>query len=404
MDRIRIALIGAGWIARQHLNAYGWLAEHGVDTFELVAVCDPNTEAARGCAQAIDGFQGHAAARVYADIPALLAGEPDLLAVDVGTPHHAVAALPCLEAGKHVLVEKPVGLTIREGRAILDAAERNHCLLAVAENGRRTWQARLARWAIDRGMIGVPRMGVWDSRVWWTHYRDWRHHKVQAGGGRALDYGVHCINLWRYLLGEARTVYGLTRLYEPYKYFEPPHRPYHYPYQHIYKETQVTGQIDRVRIDIEDSSFALIQFGQDAVVEWSLSIAAPRKEITQELLYGSEGCLDFTAETLYGDHGQVVPLAELRESMLAELDDDTRERWFPRGCLDNSFVAEVQDYVEALRLGRPPEVDGPSGMLDLAVALGVYESAEAGRVVTVDEVLSGSVDAYQREINEALGF
>jgi len=397
MGRINLGIVGCGWISERHTEAYQWMWENGLKYFNILATCDISKETANARAEQIAKFQGSKPV-VYNDIQAMLAkGELD--AVDVCTHRHGFAAIPSLQAGKHVVIEKPFGFTIKECRSIMDAVQEGK-LIAVAEGSRRTPSSRVFHWCIQKGMIGAPRMMFWDDVSWWTHYRDWRHHKLQSGGGGVLDVGVHFADLWRYLFGDAEESYSITKIYEPYKYFEPPHRPYNYPYTKIYKETVVEGKIDKIKVDVEDTAFSLIKFGNDFALEWTMTSAAPRNEFSRHILYGSEGCMDFDSGKIWSE-GKEYELPAMKEDMLADIDEETKDRYFPGGS-DNQFVIELTDFARAVILKGNPEVDDIEGMKDLAICMAVYESSATGAPVKLKDIENGVIKFYQKEINDAL--
>ena len=138
------------------------------------------------------------------------------MTTDAGS-HHRVAPA-CLEAGLHVLCEKPLAVTVRGCTLAIETARRVGRILSVAENYRRDPINRLVRALIDDGAIGAPRLMIETSiggrdRIAIT---PWRHMK--RTGAITLDAGVHYADILRYYLGEVRTVYGETRLHEKVRY------------------------------------------------------------------------------------------------------------------------------------------------------------------------------------------
>ena len=133
--------------------------------------------------------------------------------------HHAVAT-PCLEAKKHVMIEKPLAMTMRAGRQMLDAAEANGVLLDVAENYRRSLANRTANWVIQSGRLGRVRQLYWiDCRERLWHW-GWRDDLDKAGGGWTFDGGVHFADLMRYHVGPVARVTALTRQYNTARYLD----------------------------------------------------------------------------------------------------------------------------------------------------------------------------------------
>ena len=156
MDRIRIALVGCGGMGTRHLYGLAELTKTPFANVELAAVCDirrENAELAAGEAEKLLG----ARPRVFTDLERMAREVPDLHAVDVvvdPSDHHTVACR-ALDLGLHVMVEKPLAITVRGCHRIIEAARRNDRILSVAENFRRDPSARLVRHLLDRGAIGL---------------------------------------------------------------------------------------------------------------------------------------------------------------------------------------------------------------------------------------------------------
>lgn len=142
--------------------------------------------------------------------------------VDISVPHHVhhTIALTCLSEGKDVLIEKPLAITLRAGRQMIEEAERRGVILSVAENYRREWSQRAINWALRRGMIGEPKkiywLDIYERRRPWG----WRDLKEFGGGGWLLDGGVHFADLMRYHLGEVDSVFGVIAVQEPRRFSE----------------------------------------------------------------------------------------------------------------------------------------------------------------------------------------
>jgi len=208
MDRVRLALVGCGWMGHRHAKQYGQLVQNGCREFVVTACCDKSEDSAKALAEEIAGFQD-TKPEVLSEAEEL-AGRGIADAADVCVPHcfHHSSAVPLLEGGMHVLIEKPVGITIKAGRRIIEAAERNSRILATAENTRRFLGARAGRWAIvDAGLIGEPLAGnVVFVRNAPINVEDpkfkWRGVKVLTGGGMIMDSGAHFCDMIRHVFGE----------------------------------------------------------------------------------------------------------------------------------------------------------------------------------------------------------
>ena len=125
MDKIPLCLIGCGGMGHRHILSYKELEDSGIGNIELMAVCDLNSQNADLGKREVERLFGRTPL-VFTDLDEVVK-HPDIAAVDIVTDpsvHHQVA-VPILEAGKHVLCEKPLGITIRACKAMIDAAGQN---------------------------------------------------------------------------------------------------------------------------------------------------------------------------------------------------------------------------------------------------------------------------------------
>ncbi|MBC7286689.1 MAG: Gfo/Idh/MocA family oxidoreductase, partial [Armatimonadetes bacterium] len=245
MDEVlNIALIGCGGMMHAHVSGFRELWEHEIRDFRITACCDVNLDAAKSLAAEVAEFQGHQP-QCFGSLDDLLASSDLFQACDVSVVHrdHHTVAVPCLQAGKHVLIEKPLAITMRAARLILDAATQAGVKLGVAENYRRAPHERAINWAVRQGQIGEPWMFFWIDaglRLWyWT----WREHRMEAGAGWTLDGGVHFADLFRYHVGPVQEVCAVTRAFWPYRY----------------SQREPLGG-DLIEVDVEDTMVAILKF------------------------------------------------------------------------------------------------------------------------------------------------
>jgi len=364
---------------RAHIKALRELTSKGLGVFEVKAVCDTNEKAAAEAAREVASFQGYAP-RAYTRLESMLS-EESLDAADVAVPHniHHTVAIACLEAGLNVMVEKPLAITMRAAKRIIECASKYNLVLAVAENYRRSPENRAMRWAIERGLIGEPRILVWISASWSMRPWGWREDRFAAGGSWVFDGGVHFADLDRYQLGrEAEEVYAVQRTFEPVK--------------------------DGVRVTVDDATLAVITYEGGVCAQWLWTRVAPGKQLGLRVIYGSKGAIDY--EDLYlqkeEERVEAKSMRDLVNEMLQALDPRIKERWFPRGITD-TVATELYDFYEAVVNRSKPEVDGVEAYKDMAIPLAFYESAKLGKPVRVRDVEELRVEEYQGEINERLG-
>jgi len=371
-----------------HVNkGFAPLWDAGYREFEIVACCDAVEEAAAKMAAGIDEWQD-TSPRVYSQVEALLEAEGDLHAVDISVTHceHRRAAVPCLEAGKHVMVEKPLAMTMRAGRQMMDAAEASGVLLNVAENYRRTLPNRSAHWALESGRLG------WLRQIYWIDCRDrqwhwgWRDDLDKAGGGWTFDGGVHFADLMRYHVGPVARVTALTRQYDTTRFLD-----------------RETLQGETKEATIEDTAMALLEFENGATGVWVESIVSPGKGMGSHIVYGEKGSLDFGGGLLLRGQEEPTPMDQLNREFMAQLSDDEKQRLFPCG-IEDSIAQEVHEFVNACLHGGPLETDGAEGYKAQAICMGVYESAALdGQPVELTQVENLEIEKYQAPLNAQMG-
>lgn len=380
-----LGLIGCGGMMGAHRNGFRMLWNAGLRDFRIAACCDVDLPRAEAMADEIADFQGERPL-VYSDYAVMLAEDPDLDAVDISTVHrnHHEIACACFEAGKHVTIEKPLAITLRAGKLMLDAAAKAGRLLQVAENYRRAPEQRAVKWALDEGRVGSIRMVYWvdvGERLW--HW-GWRDDRSAAGAGWSLDGGVHFADLFRYHVGPVRRMFALVRAYHPVRYGNP--------------ETLEQP----IPADTEDATFAYLDFGNDVVGTWISTMSAPGEHWSRRVIYGEHGSIDWgSGLTLRGR--EPVPIARLVEEHWAAIGDDERDRLFPAGVTD-TVATELWEFVQAVRGNATLETDGMEGYKAEAISIALFESQALGRPVDLEaEIESLAVEEYQRDLNEALG-
>ena len=199
MDKIRLGLVGCGGMGMRHLYGLRELSQTPFCNVELAAVCDidrVSAELAAGDAETLLGTRPE----VFTELEEMVAGVSDLAAVDVVIDpsfHHSVVC-PALDMGLHVMVEKPMAITVKACHSMIEAAARNDRKLSVAENYRRDPSARLVHHLLAQGAIGSPYMATYHAlspgnEIFIT---PWRH--LRDRGGLLLDLGVHFTDLIRY--------------------------------------------------------------------------------------------------------------------------------------------------------------------------------------------------------------
>lgn len=409
---LRLGIVGCGRILPAHLDGLKTLREKGVDIQITALVARKLEDAAmfrkRGEGPAprppvfpdtsdplgmphlyVSDFQDEVLPEIFDDHRKML--ERDLVdAVIILTTvatHHTIG-VDCLKAGKHILVEKPLAVSMKAGHLMLDEATKRGLVFSVAEPVGYRANDRAARWVMQNELIGKPQMvftgnigGYWspDKIVAET---PWRHQKLDAGGGVIIDLGPHRFHYLRILLGELDEIGGMAATIEP---------------QRVQRDAE--GNVIRsVENNADDLGTSNMRFKNGASGSmffcWAGHGAASGMPMA---VYGTKGSMIGGEVTL--DNGDKFKVVDRFEQ---ELSPEQKEKFFPFG-MTNGFALEQYDWIRAITTGSPSETSGEEGLRDLAASFAILESSLKGCTVKVDDVYSGKIDEYQRPINEHYG-
>jgi UDP-N-acetyl-2-amino-2-deoxyglucuronate dehydrogenase len=409
-DKIRLGIIGCGGIARgRHLTGLTMLKRAGLDNFEITALCDTVEENVEAAAQYLEREQGVRPER-YSSWEECVSKAP-VDAVDICLPHglHHVVGIAALEAGLHVVMEKPYTVSVKTGRALAEAADRSGKVLATAVPHRRMPGQRAVWWAINEAkLLGQPRMFFAN----YTQYRPqppanavvapsvaWRRDRMMGGGANVLDSGFHFLDSILYFFGECEQVYAELRAYSP---------------ESAASGAGSAGRGADVLNQRENSAMVTFSFKNGVVGTWGWTFEVPGKETRNIVFYGSDGSIEdtgysdrFAVYHLFmhigeyrGRDGAYLSMGDLQSRMRREMGPDRIQQLFPNGVTDH-FAIELWDFLDAVEKGRKPEVDGWGGLATTALVEGIYESAISGQAVKIDDVLSGKAyHGWQTEIDE----
>jgi myo-inositol 2-dehydrogenase/D-chiro-inositol 1-dehydrogenase len=323
---VRVGIVGAGWIAPDHVDVLGRLGE------SVVAVCDLDRARAERLAAPIG-------ASVHGDIADLLERE-ELDAVFLCTPPavHREGVEAVLERGLPLYLEKPVARTLEDGRAIVEAVERTGAVCAVGYQ----WHALELLDDVRRELDGQRLALLAGRSIGPTHARPWFLDR-RRGGGNVLERGSHHIDLQRALGGEVVSVQAAP-------------------------SAVLVGQAAAERGDIEDAAALVLRFGSGAV--GTISLAWTRDGTPG--IYG----LDVVAED--------ATLAITLDPDFA-MTGASRGRPIEAKAKQNPFERSVQRFLEAARVADPERVFcTPSDALGtLAVAEACQQAIATGHLVEV---------------------
>lgn len=411
---IRIGIVGCGRILAAHLQGYRLLREAGFDDFRITALCARKADdgwmyVKRGEGpkqrppvsdipgdplavpeQYLSDFQSDVEVKVYTDYRQMIAEGP-IDAVNDFTLHslHHPIAQTAFAAGKDLLTQKPLAVTVAAARAMCDDAQAKKRVFGVFENFRNAPQTRQLKWLFDSGKLGHLQMILLGYvGTWWAPNRivaetPWRHELLEAGG-IALDLGVHFLDQMRHIAGEPKSVSAQTSVLERERV-----------------TLDLGGNVTkRISCDADDTFLAQYEFEQGAIANLVASWGghgAPLKAGNGVVYYGSAGRV--TGDEVHFDDGKQASLEALYKQHAPA---EEQARHFPRGITD-SFALNQLDWLQAIKERRDPETSGLEGLRDLAAAYAILESNKAGRRVTVEEVLNGSLREYQTPIDARFG-
>lgn len=346
--KLRVAAVGCGAIGqRRHIPEA--FANPNV---ELVALVDPKP----GRAEEVAAKFGNP--KTFTDHKAMLAAvKPDV--VVVGTPNalHAAQTIDALNAGAHVLVEKPMAGTLDEAHAMIAAAEKNKRKLMVGQNQRLMSPHVKAKKILESGVLGR----VLSFQTTFKHggpegwsvdgAQSWFFKKEPAVMGVCGDLGVHKVDLMTYLIGQ--------------------------------RVTEVTGFIATLDkklpdgttpIEVDDTAFLSVRTEGGVVGTITVS-------------WTHYGRVEDNGTTIYCEHGVLEIATSPEFSVVVRFKDGTSEHYKTGAIATNTKQVSsgvIDEFVDAILKDRRPLVDGPDALRSLKVILGAFESARTGKTVKID--------------------
>lgn len=344
---IKVGLIGCGGISRTHVSALRTL---GYPT--LAAVCDIRHERAleRG---AEVGLPKEKCYKDYAD----MLMDPEIEAVIIGTPHyhHAIAAVDALNAGKHVLSEKPMATALEDADKMIAAAAKSGTTFGVVFQHRFDPSAAKVRKAIGSGYMGKPMVAI--ASVPW--YRDqgyydvdpWKGTWAQEGGSSLINQAIHTLDRMIWFMGRPVSVMA---------------------------ETAVLNH----GIETEDVTSLSVTFEGGAIGTLTATTCAWPSQPERVEIYCREGSACISGTTLT----RFETMASIPEDFFSEISDEEKTTAFVPGkaCYGTSHVEQFHDFFSAIALKREPLVTGAEARKTLAVVVAAYESAKTGKRVSVN--------------------
>ena len=421
MSGLKIAQVGCGGMGLRHI--YGqYELKQNKDIFDMVAVCDLNPSAAEHVASEAEKVLGKKP-KVYTDFDRMIS-EETLDAVEIVTDvgiHHSLA-IKALNAGLHVSVEKPLGLTVRASLRIIEAAKENDRVLVIQENHRRDPINRMVKYILDKKIIGSPRLihfAALEGTKQIAHGTAWRQLKNR--GGYLLDFGVHETDIFCYFMGEVSSVYGETELWEKKRSTASnPDWALSQYYSHRTKER--IEQAEYVDCTSEDMCLGIIRFSSGAIGYYGRSLAAPGMRTDTNIVYCEEGSIELpdsrsgkgalitmngsTKHLSESDLLNLIPEFQLDDLTASFFDGEKKllSYDYEMAEKDRKFIAMgLMDFGNALLDGTTPEVGPKEGLDAVALVYAILESGFSGNRVQFEDVAQDRINEYQAEVNTASG-
>lgn len=331
---VRIAVVGVGWAGHRHVEAATALEERYV----LDALVDSDDEHLREAASDLG-----TSARLLTDMEELLA-DSSIDAVSICTPHalHAPQAIRALEAGKHVLVEKPMATTVNEADRMLAAARANDRRLYVAESAVYEPLTRAVRDLLEEGTIGEPlaasfAQGFRAPDFGYDGRRRWLTVPELGGTGTWMLHGVHSVARVRYVFGEISSVYLAE------------HRGA------SFRRADLEGTMTGVLTTTSGLAVSIVQ---------SCEAQVP-PAFAGFIVHGESGSLHA--------HGDAIDV----------IGPDGTDRRTVSADGPSAFARELEAFADYVETGRTGPTTGAGERQSLAVVEAGYESARSGRAVSV---------------------
>lgn len=344
MSVLNIGIIGTGGISEFHLNPY---AKH--PNANIYAVCDLNGGRAAAAAEK------YGASKVFTDYRELLADEiVDAVSICTWNNSHAEISIAALQAGKHVLVEKPLCRTVEEALAVQAAVRASGKILQVGFVRRYDPNARMLHEFAEAGEFGeiyyakasyIRRLG---------NPGGWFSDSERSGGGPLIDLGVHVIDLCWYLMGrpKVKSVSGNT-------YRKLGNR------SHIRNLSQYkAADYDAAKNDVEDMANALIRFenGASLMIDVSFTLHTKSNEGTVKL-YGDKGGFEIDP---------AVTIITEKNNTILNIEPQTDSKSFQA---EHAFESEIGHFIECVLSGAQPLSPVEDGVEMMKILAAIYESA-----------------------------
>jgi len=346
MSRTKVALLGAGFIGDIHIESY----HRFVPEAEVVAVYTRNPERAKAFAQK------HGIGKWYSGLEAAIT-QSGCEVVDLCLPNflHARAVMAAASAGKHVIIEKPLCLTLEEADQMIGACKTANRKLMYAEELCFAPKYERVRKLVKEGAIGE----IFHMRQCEKHsgpHSDWFYDLEQSGGGALMDMGCHGLAWFRWMLG------GCPKALS------------------VYAQMQ-TGLLHKGRTRVEENSLCIVEFEGGAIAVAENSWAKPGGMDDRVEVYGPGGVI--YADLFQGN--SALTYSEKGYGYAMEKAGSTKGWTFTifEEAFNQGYPQELKHFIECVREDKQPLVTGEDGRAVLELMYAAYRSARTGQKVAL---------------------
>jgi predicted dehydrogenase len=342
--KYRFGIIGCGMISEFHAAAI-----KEMPNAELVAVVDLREESARRFGEA-----QHCA--WYSNLRKFVKHDMDVVTICTPSGAHLDGALAAIQAGMHVIVEKPLEVTLRRCDRIIGAADKAGVKVAAIFPSRFSECNQILKRAVDEKWFG--RLTLGDSYVkWWRtqQYYDsggWRGTWKMDGGGALMNQSIHNVDLLQWFMGDVESV------------------------------SAEAGLLAHERIEVEDTAVATVRFKNGAlgVIEGTTSVYPGLLKKTE--IHGDKGTVIVEQDDIiFWKFENPTPLDQRVQEMMAQRKSGTGGAADPKAISHVGHRRQFEDFLHALDTGGKPLVDGIEGRKSVEIILAIYKSARTGKRV-----------------------
>lgn len=339
MNRLGFGIVGCGVISNWHAKAIG-----EIEGIRLIGVTDVYKDSR-------DKFALNYGVHSFDSTDEMFANnEIDVVCICTPSGLHAPLALQAAEAGKHIILEKPMALNLKETDEIIAACKKNNVKLTVISQLRFTDAVTRLKEAVDQGLLGKLIMGdIYMKYNRSQEYYDksgWRGTWKMDGGGALMNQGIHGIDLLQYIMGPVKSVFAHTR-------------------------TLVRD------IEVEDSAIAILEFQNGALgtIQGTTSIYPGSPRVLE--INGDKGTIALEEDSIikWIIEGQEMPEGIVMGN--SNYNSSSNSSDFSTG----GHTFQIRDMAQAIWEDRKPLVDQYEGKKPIEIIMAIYESSRTGKLV-----------------------